>query len=260
MPEWTEVALIDWRDARTAVGSDVNLDTLGSSFTYNGVTWKTPSVARGNPLNQVASVVWKLVASGLYCESPDNSRLSASGQTAPHVYAFLSELGTGYGFAADPTRGYFWQCYASSLAGTTASPAQSGIGACMYKVDEGVALGNGMLTKCALGQSVPQNFCTSSKFGAPGTVVRSSTNDVLGIFYNGSGSYVDCYTGSLVAGDFPEPHEMEFLGSWRHTGGDSDNDLFCDPDRFRIAAFHNQEIFSPNAYVGNIQRSRLLQK
>lgn len=257
--EWVEVALIDWRDARTAVGSDVDLDVLNSSFTYNGVVWKTPSVARGNSLNQAASVVWELDSNGLYCESPDNSRMFAGGAVAPHVYCTLDEFAAGYGFPADPTRCFFWQVYVQSLTGTTASPAQSGAGASLYKVDNGTALGNGMLTKCALGQNTPVNFATSSKFGSPGAVSFPTTDKVLGIFYNGSGSYVDCYTGSLISGAFPEPSDMSFLASWRATTG-TDNDVFCDPARFRFAAFHNQETFSPNAYVGTIQQSRLLMK
>lgn len=261
MPEWEVVASFDWRTAHTVLGT-TDLNFVGSSLTYLGVVFKTPSVARGNAFNQVACTTWRLEATGLRAVSPDNSRMNAGITQAPHVYATLGEIAanTATPFSPELQRRYMWQVFASVSAGTTAAPAESGTGAAIYDVDRGVTLGNAWLSKALLGRSTPINFCSTGVSVAP--PIRSIPAPgvgVSGVFFIGSGAYIDFYAGGLVAGEMPFPKDMTLIASGRDVGTDNDNDPPGNsPTDMRLASVHNQEIFAPNAYDCTIQQSRLL--
>jgi len=254
---------IDWRDVFASLGV-VNLNSPGASFTFEGVTWRTPAVADGNAVDQVASVVWQVDAAGLHCESPDNSRMTATTDQAPHVYTTLLQLAanTATPFEADPTRDYIWQCFVSSL--TLVQLEDEGAGVSFYKVNQGTAVGNQQMSVCALGHrnGLDGNLAESGVGPTPNGNRRSD------IFLNCPTIHSVCsrrqqyYAADFDAGAgaFADLDQLEQIGMSRLGTAVIDNDLCFDPPLWRLACYHNCPTPSPNAYVGVIQRSRLLQQ
>lgn len=256
---WSVVYEVDFRDAFTALG-ETDLDFVGSSFTFQGIEWKTPSVARGNPFDQGSSAIWRLQAGGLRCDSPAFLGFSAANNSTPHVYASLEELAanTETPFDGDPTRKYMWQCYVSAITGVSTAD-RSGAGCGIYKIDRGVTLGNATLTACCVGGDPLRNLFQAGKSIAPLSTVRADiARSVPIVMYRGSGSYVDGYAGSWT-GDWPAFDAVALVGSYRDSATDNDNDMVADPPFFRFAVYHHDPTLG-SVYDATIERVRLLQR
>ncbi len=258
---WNVVYEVDWRDVFTSLGA-VDLNSPGNTLTFDGVTWTTPAVVDGNPVDQVASTTWALEAGGLRAVSPNNSRMLATNNSAPHIYATLAALGanTATPFAADTTRKFMFQVYVSAL--TVIASNASGAGVAVYKTDLGAALGNANIAASYLGHfnSNPNNIFQAGVGGAPGANSRpdEAPQDIPTVHYVKSGMRFDGYCGDLVADDWPDNEDLHYIGSYRDTT-DLENDVIGDNVRMRVALYHNAAALSPNAYDGTIQRFRILQ-
>ncbi len=258
---WVTAYEVDWRDAHTALG-DVDLNFVGSSFTYEGVTWKTPSVARGNPFNQDTAVIWGLEAAGLRATSIDNSRFTTGNNNAPHIFAFLTELAanTATPFVADPTRSYILQGFVSAYTGISA--VNTGAYVAFYKVTNNPAGVGPNFTSSARGSrggTPPVNFGIAGVGAAPPGYSRLDLNlPVMSVHYKAGGRNMT-YCSAFGAGAFLDNGSLRFEAGHKDTT-EFHNDVVMDPEFFRVApAIHNTPNFSPNAYDATFQRFRLQQ-
>lgn len=258
---WSVAYEVDWRDVFTSIGA-VNLNAPGSTLTFDGVTWRTPAIADGNPVDQVASTSWALEAGGLRAVSPNNPRFNATNNSAPHIYATLQDLAANSAtpFEADSTRKYIFQAFVSDI--TVPGTNESGAGVAIYKVDQGGTIGNANFGWAALGHFnvTPNNFDQAGTGGAPGANSRPDVapQGVCSLHYAKSGARMDMYCTALVADDWPANGSFNYVGSWRPTS-DLDNDIVCDNRVFRVALVHNAPTPTPNAYDATIERFRILQ-
>lgn len=257
---WAVAYEVDWRDVFTALGS-VDLNSPGNTLTFDGITWTTPAVADGNPVDQEACTTWELDASGLHCVDIDNSRMDALNNGAPHLYATLPAIAanTATPFEADPSRSYLWQCFVSSL--TLQGIEDEGCGVAMYRLDQGIGVGNQQMTVAALGfrgGSGPRNFAEEGQSATPGGFNTSFALDCPTIHTTCSRRQM-CYAGDFAAGAFPAQPDLRSIGIARLNTAFMDNDLNFDPPTWRLAMYHNCPTFAGNAYDGVIQRVRLLQ-
>ncbi len=261
---WRVVYEVDWRDAFTSLGA-VDLDSVGSSFTFQGITWKTPSVARGNPFDQEPSTTWALEAGGLHCVSPDNTRFTTTNNNAPHIFAFLDEVAanTATPFSADPTRQYLLQGFLSDF--TNEPVVNSGAYVAVYKVTNtptGVAANFCASAVGERGGVPPVNFGMAGPGVAPDGYSRLDLGNgadvpVLSVHYiaNRCGTYASAFG----AGAFLPNSSLRFEAAQKDIT-EFAPDVVMDPEFFRLApVVNNASNNSPNAYDATFQRMRLLQ-
>ncbi len=254
---------VDWRDAFNALGT-VNLDSPGTSLTYDGVTWRTPAVADGNPVDQVSSTLWQLEAGGLRCVEPDNSTMTATNNGAPHLYASLLDLANNASspFEADPTLSYIFQVYVSSISLTPAN--NEGAFVALYKLDFGVSIGNATIALSVHGQRTGgQGLINYARAGAgalPASQDRTNLSVEVPSIHWTSPQRIMFFGAPWngVDDDWPSNPELRFIGGFRALG-DLQNDVVCDPPEFRVACGHTSQTIS-SSYDGTIQRFRILQE
>ncbi len=253
---------VDWRDAFSALGN-VDLDSPGASFTYDGVTWRTPSVAGGNPVDQVSSARWALEAGGLRCIEPNFSTMTATNNSAPHVYATLTDLANNDSspFEPDPTRSYVFQVYVSAISLTPAN--NEGAFVVLYKNDFGVSIGNATIALCVQGTRTGGSLGNYARAGA-GSLPSSQDRldiavDVPSIHWT-SPQRIMFYAApwNNVDDEWPLNSSLRFIAGFRALG-EMQNDVVCDPPEFRVACGHTSQTLS-SSYDGTIQRIRILQE
>lgn len=264
---WATVYEVDWRDAFTSLGA-VDLNSVGSSFTFDSIEWKTPSLARGNPVNQVASISWGLVAGGLRCDSPDNSRFVTTNNSAPHIWALLTEIAANdvSPFEPDATKPYLIQGFWSSLVSETGFDL-SGAHVAIYKVTGDPAGVGPNFCACGAGRQlgvINVNFGTAGVGSAPPRDIRNDLTpplNTLCVHYRGANRDAAYAAAFDTSGDgaFPANGALRFCGAHKDTT-EFAPDLVMDPQFFRVApAVNNAVGFSPNAYDCTFERFRLLQ-
>ena len=267
---WEVVYEVDFRDARTAIGSDVDLDSPGNSFTFEGITWVTPAVVNGFPVDQVSSSTWELDLNGLSVNIPDNSRMISTNTSAPSIIASLADISanTATPFDGDPTRIYRAEVFISSQAFTVAGPADEGSGIAIGK-NNGPAGSNQTLSNSNVGIQGGTTFVPSfeSESGAsPANFDRSdlagSQLDVPVIVCAAPGlRYRGGFVTSFDTTAFRLPGITDrFCGAGQDGVLSTDEDTVGDPSLgYNFHIFHNSPTLT-STYRTTIQRFRLLRR
>lgn len=218
---FSEVALIDFVAADASLG-DTDLNTLGSSFTYHGVTWVTPTVARTGANMLTTSTSFGLVGTGLRITGAA-AGTGYNPPTAPCVLAPLADIASGYGFTWDTTRDYLIQALVTEAS-------YGGINDLVmlqiYKLNAvptgtGAAMAVSALAQQAAGVDDPEYFGGGA---SPPVYARddlaASGYDIPGLYYNRTGHCIDGYVSKSVGGTYPTPGEgLQFIASFAASAG-----------------------------------------
>lgn len=241
--QWNCVYEVDWRDAFVSLGA-VDLDSPGASFTFEGITWTTPSIANTGVDQSAALTSWSLTSSGLEVVGATGSFV-ADGPTAQHIFASLFDIAanTATPFEADPTRKYLVQCYVSETD-ANANLRESGCG--IYKVSGGAgAIPGGFWTSfCTFGfnggvADIPSY--SAGNTGAPARFNRidltAEAHNVPTLHYDGSGHLIDGYAAPFGT-TWPDNDEFRAVAS-ASDSAEVENDVPGDPiGGFRVVFMH----------------------
>ncbi len=213
--EWTTVYELDFRAAFADLGA-TDLNSLGSSFTYQGVTWVTPTLANSG-LNMVTTATaFGLTAAGLEAEGVVGGSLAGPPYSAAHIFASLNDIGnnTATPFASDPTRAYLIQIYISEF---TPSINFDGVAVMLYKlanIPPGSGQGGALALLAQLSgvEDVPQ-YIVSGGTNQSRPDLPPAVYDVPTIHRVGSPHSIDGYCGQFGAG-WPANGDLAFISSW----------------------------------------------
>jgi len=264
--DWDVVYDVDFRDAHAALG-DVDLNSPGNTFTYEDIPWVTPSVAGGFPVDQVASVSWALTSAGLSVDTPNNSRLNSTNNSAPSIIASLADIAQNSRtpFDGDPTRKYRAEVYVSSIAGITNNGEGSGIAIGMQDTPWAA---NASMSICVIGRQNgvgddvpwmhsnsgnPVIFYDRADLSGDGINVAILVVDAANI--RGYGAFANIFAGT----DWAEPGTGDrFLAGGMSQVFDTDEDVIGDAiETYNFHIAHDSETIG-GSYEATIQRFRLL--
>ncbi len=211
---WTCVYELDLRDVAVA-----DLNSIGSSFTHDGVTWLTPTVGNSGADMVTTATAFGITANGLEVDAAVGGDLSSNNPTAAHIYANLDALGanTRTPFEADPTRAYLIQAYVSVF-----SPAADFDEAAvmLYKVTDVPVTSGNNITWASLARISAVTDTPSMVAGPNGTLTRLNRTDLPPTVYDmptlhyvGTGHSVDAYTGQF-APSWAANEDLRFVGSF----------------------------------------------
>ena len=224
---WSTVYEVDFRDVFAAQGA-VDLNFIGSSFTFEGILWETPTVGNTTVDMNTTSTTFGITAAGLVVTGQGGGGIVATGPSMTSIFANLAEMAgnSATPFDGDPTRSYLLQCYvAASTADTNGEEA--GVG--LYKIDDIPQVGGAQSTTFntfgfnAATLDVPS--CTAGSGGSPS---RQNRLDLLGsagvdfdcptIHYASSGKLINVFAASFSdLGDWPEEDTLRSIGSYAPT-------------------------------------------
>jgi len=263
--DWQVMYDVDFRDAHTALGN-VDLNSPGASFTYEGIPWTTPAVANGFPVDQVTSTSWGLTSAGLAVLEPDDSRMNATNSSAPSVVASLADIAQNSRtpFDGDPSRKYRAEVYVSAQSGITVNGEGSGVAIAMNATVWGAAVN---MEVCLLGrtnnnsgepfwfsaQGIPANVFEREDLVGDGQNVTIVVADASGLRVRAG--WANIFDGT----DWSAPgFNDKFIASGCDGVLDTDEDTVGDAiDSYNFHVAHTSPT-AVSAYQATIQRFRLL--
>ncbi len=221
---WQTVYEVDFRDAFASLGA-VDLNSVGSSFTFEGIEWETPTVANSGFNMNTTSTTFALAAAGLVVTGQGGGSIVANALQMTSIFANLAEMAgnSATPFDGDPTRNYLLQCFVSASSADT-NGEEAGVG--LYKQPNLPQAGGGFSTTFATfgfqGGDADVPSCTAGSTGSPSRLIRA---DLLGsagvdfdcptIHYAASGKLVNVYAGSFSdTGDWPDEATLRSIGSY----------------------------------------------
>lgn len=270
---WTEVYAIDFRDVFAALGA-VNLNAAGSTFTYQGVQWETPSVARNGDAMQAAATSFGITANGLEVVGSTNSRIQPGTLTAQVIFAALEAIAanTETPFDADPSREYMLQAYVSAQ-NPAADHEHSAV--FMFREANTQPISNGLPGAGALYRTSVGRMNASGAAGTLESVGGTSVSpprltilpssfttpepdpDVVNLWYSNPAALQG--GGGVYDSGFPLGEGMHYWATNRDST-DNEDDIIAHPRYgFFIGCGHCSENAN-NTYNAVIQQFRILQK
>lgn len=224
---WTHAYTLDFRAAHASLG-DTDLNSAGASFTYQNVTWQTPSIANTGTNMNVASTTFGLTAAGLRVTGQGGGSIAATGPSFTHIFANLADIAANDAspFDGDPTRMWLLQCYVSA---TTAAGAgdESGVG--LYKITNIPDSPSGESTTFntyGFNTQAATPSCTAGTGGSPSRLNRNDLAEATSgidydcptIQYTNSGKLVNVWAGSFSdTGDWPVEDTLRSIGNFAAT-------------------------------------------
>ena len=224
---WSTVYEVDFRDVFAAQGA-IDLNIVGSSFTFQGITWETPTVGNSGVDMNVSSSGFGIAAGGMVVTGQGGGSIVATGPSMTSIFANLLGMGANSAtpFEADPTRAYLLQCYvAASTADTNGEEA--GVG--LYKVADIPQVGGNISTTFnTFGFNQATLDVPSCTAGSGGSPSRLNRLDLLGsagidfdcptIHYAASGKLINVFAASFSdTGDWPDEDTFRSIGSFAPT-------------------------------------------
>ncbi len=224
---WSTVYEVDFRDAFSSLGA-VDLNSIGSSFTFEGIPWRTPTAGNSGFDMDTTSTTFALAAAGLVVTGQGGGSIVANALRMTCIFANLADMAgnSATPFDGDPTRNYLLQCFVSASAADS-NGEEAGVG--LYKQPNIPQTGGGFSTTFNTfgfqGGDAAVPSCTAGSTGSPSRLIRA---DLLGsagvnfdaptIHYAASGKLVNVYAGSFSdTGDWPDEATLRSIGSFAPT-------------------------------------------
>lgn len=261
---------LDFRDAHASLGT-VNLNSPGASFTYDGITWRTPdSGVDGFAVNQAAMTSWELDSAGLTVDTGGaNTSMFVNNIDCPLIYASLSDIASAAGFELDPYADWLIEARIPVQLFDGVTTARQGSFVMFYKSEE-IDTAGGV---------VPRSQCWSffgREFGPAFTQARgcyiSDTSIVTRALQNFpntdspdavpsaallSGGAVGAQGAALWSGDWPT--QRTYNSAHAHSNYDKIAPEVLYPHEAKICLGHIFED-SSGTYEGTIERFRILRR
>lgn len=229
------VADISFIDAHAALG-DTDLNVVGSSFTFDGLLWQTPTVANSGIDMVTSASSFGLVATGLRATGVTGGVYGVPPSVAS-IFASLEDIAAAYNFDPDPTRQYIFEAYITELANTTANTDE--IGLMVNKLAGAPPGSSDSRAYCNLGRVSGVDDTPSYQAGVGAGPPRQQRTDlagmgwdVLALHYNGTGHSIDAYVGQYGA-TWPTNGSLERISTWANNTALSQS-LPGNPPDFRI--------------------------